>query len=79
MVNKSLKWQADFREIPQEYLAVGGCDTILPAMSDTRVQEQLIREGIRLDGVADGARVVVAMSGGVDSSVCAALCQQASD
>lgn len=77
MVNKSLKWQADFREIPQEYLAVGGCDTILPAMSDTRVQEQLIREGIRLDGVADGARVVVAMSGGVDSSVCAALCQRA--
>ncbi|MDP6874619.1 MAG: tRNA 2-thiouridine(34) synthase MnmA [Alphaproteobacteria bacterium] len=34
-------------------------------------------DGIRLDGVADGARVVVAMSGGVDSSVCAALCQRA--
>ena len=39
--------------------------------------EQIIRDGIRLDGVADGARVVVAMSGGVDSSVCAALCQRA--
>ncbi|MDA1100642.1 MAG: tRNA 2-thiouridine(34) synthase MnmA [Proteobacteria bacterium] len=37
----------------------------------------MITEGIRLKGVADGARVVVAMSGGVDSSVCAALCQRA--
>lgn len=32
---------------------------------------------IALDGVAPGGRVVVAMSGGVDSSVCAALCQAA--
>tara|TARA_R110002167_G_scaffold68132_2_gene192450 strand:+ start:2105 stop:3253 length:1149 start_codon:yes stop_codon:yes gene_type:complete len=32
---------------------------------------------LRLDGVPDGGRVVVAMSGGVDSSVCAALCQDA--
>ena len=38
---------------------------------------RMIADGIRLDGVADGARVVVAMSGGVDSSVCAALCQRA--
>ena len=39
--------------------------------------EQMIAAGIRLDGVENGARVVVAMSGGVDSSVCAALCQRA--
>ena len=32
---------------------------------------------ISLDGVSPGGRVVVAMSGGVDSSVCAALCQAA--
>ncbi|MBT4743167.1 MAG: tRNA 2-thiouridine(34) synthase MnmA [Rhodospirillaceae bacterium] len=38
---------------------------------------RMIADGIRLDGVADGACVVVAMSGGVDSSVCAALCQRA--
>ena len=31
----------------------------------------------RLHGVADGARVVVAMSGGVDSSVAAALAKAA--
>ena len=31
----------------------------------------------RLDGVPEGARVVVAMSGGVDSSLCAALCVRA--
>jgi tRNA-specific 2-thiouridylase len=42
-----------------------------------QMPEQLMAEGIRLDGVADGARVVIAMSGGVDSSVCAALCQRA--
>lgn len=45
-------------------------------MAET-LPEQMITEGIRLKGVADGARVVVAMSGGVDSSVCAALCQRA--
>jgi tRNA-specific 2-thiouridylase len=39
--------------------------------------QRMSADGIRLDGVADGARVVVAMSGGVDSSVCAALCQRA--
>ena len=38
---------------------------------------RMIADGIRLDGVEPGARVVVAMSGGVDSSVCAALCQRA--
>jgi tRNA-specific 2-thiouridylase len=38
---------------------------------------QLLESGIRFDGVPDGGRVVVAMSGGVDSSVCAALCQRA--
>ncbi|MFP6748877.1 MAG: tRNA 2-thiouridine(34) synthase MnmA [Alphaproteobacteria bacterium] len=37
----------------------------------------MISNGAPLDGVAAGARVVVAMSGGVDSSVCAALCQRA--
>jgi tRNA-specific 2-thiouridylase len=37
----------------------------------------LIARGVRLDGVSPGGRVVVAMSGGVDSSVCAALCRQA--
>ncbi len=42
-----------------------------------QLPEQMIAEGIRLNGVPDGARVVVAMSGGVDSSVCAALCQRA--
>ncbi len=42
-----------------------------------QMPEQIMAQGIRLDGVADGARVVVAMSGGVDSSVCAALCQRA--
>ena len=34
-------------------------------------------ERIDLDGLRKGARVVVAMSGGVDSSVCAALCHEA--
>ena len=34
-------------------------------------------ERIDLDGLQMGARVVVAMSGGVDSSVCAALCREA--
>ncbi|MDE0725965.1 MAG: 7-cyano-7-deazaguanine synthase, partial [Alphaproteobacteria bacterium] len=37
----------------------------------------MISSGLPLDGVAPGARVVVAMSGGVDSSVCAALSQRA--
>ena len=46
-------------------------------MVTAQIPEQMIAEGFRLDGVADGARVVVAMSGGVDSSVCAALCQRA--
>lgn len=39
--------------------------------------DEMIAHGIRLDGVEPGDRVVVAMSGGVDSSVCAALCQRA--
>ena len=46
-------------------------------MSPTTTPEEMISNGIRLDGVEPGARVVVAMSGGVDSSVCAALCQRA--
>lgn len=46
-------------------------------MLTAQIPQQLIAEGFRLDGVADGARVVVAMSGGVDSSVCAALCHRA--
>ena len=46
-------------------------------MVTAQIPEQMFAEGFRLDGVADGARVVVAMSGGVDSSVCAALCQRA--
>jgi len=46
-------------------------------MLTAQIPERLIAEGFRLDGVADGARVVVAMSGGVDSSVCAALCHRA--
>jgi len=36
-----------------------------------------LQQGVPLDGVEPGGRVVVAMSGGVDSSVCAALCQRA--
>ncbi len=46
-------------------------------MRTTVALEQMISNGTLLDGVAPGARVVVAMSGGVDSSVCAALCQRA--
>ncbi|MDP6345007.1 MAG: asparagine synthase-related protein, partial [Alphaproteobacteria bacterium] len=37
----------------------------------------MIEHGAPLDGVRPGGRVVVAMSGGVDSSVCAALCRRA--
>jgi len=39
--------------------------------------QALLQHGARLAGVPAGARVVVAMSGGVDSSVCAALCARA--
>ena len=46
-------------------------------MSDSENLQQMINNGIALDGVTPGGRVVVAMSGGVDSSVCAALCQRA--
>jgi tRNA-specific 2-thiouridylase len=46
-------------------------------MLETDARAMMIASGVRLDGVAPGARVVVAMSGGVDSSVCAALCQRA--
>jgi tRNA-specific 2-thiouridylase len=66
-----------FRSRTEESLAAWGDGTILPAMVTAQILEQMIAEGFRLDGVADGARVVVAMSGGVDSSVCAALCQRA--
>lgn len=38
---------------------------------------QLIKNGVDLEGVDVGARIVVAMSGGVDSSVCAALTKKA--
>jgi tRNA-specific 2-thiouridylase len=50
---------------------------MLSAPTFEQLPEQMITEGVRLSGVPDGARVVVAMSGGVDSSVCAALCQRA--
>ncbi len=46
-------------------------------MLETDAIAEMISSGLPLDGVAPGARVVVAMSGGVDSSVCAALCQRA--
>jgi tRNA-specific 2-thiouridylase len=39
--------------------------------------EAFIERAQQLDGVPKGARVVVAMSGGVDSSLCAALCARA--
>lgn len=52
-------------------LAVNRRFTIFAAMSAAGTN------GLRLDGVAPGGRVVVAMSGGVDSSVCAALCREA--
>ena len=63
----------------QELLAAGGRRPILPAMFESASSKlrQMAADGFRLDGVEAGARVVVAMSGGVDSSVCAALCQRA--
>ena len=46
-------------------------------MLETDAIAEMISSGLPLDGVAPGERVVVAMSGGVDSSVCAALSQRA--
>ena len=50
---------------------------ILLAMLVDPVLQKMASDGANLDGVSSGGRVVVAMSGGVDSSVCAALCQRA--
>ena len=49
----------------------------IAAMSTDPLLQKMISDGANLDGVSSGGRVVVAMSGGVDSSVCAALCQRA--
>ncbi len=46
-------------------------------MQQTPAIDEMIANGCLLDGVEPGGRVVLAMSGGVDSSVCAALCQRA--
>lgn len=48
-----------------------------PGRPSDPVIENLLTAGVTLDGVPKGARVVVAMSGGVDSSVVAALCARA--
>ena len=65
------------KALPFTALAVKVTEPILPAMlMDGELQEMFLN-GVCLDGVTPGGRVVVAMSGGVDSSVCAALCQRA--
>jgi len=65
------------KDLPFTALAAKVTAPILPAMlMDAELQEFFLN-GVCLDGVKPGGRVVVAMSGGVDSSVCAALCQRA--
>ena len=65
------------KALPFTALAAEITAPILPAMlMDSELQEMFLN-GACLDGVTTGGRVVVAMSGGVDSSVCAALCQRA--